>query len=83
MAGWHFLGVDKKQSAIIKGKYGQNRCGFGSIPVHVKLGKTEWKTSIFPDSKSGTYLLPLKAQVRKKEEIEEGDAVTFSLFISI
>ena len=34
--------------------------------------------SIFPDSKSGTYILPLKAKVRKKENIYEGDTVTFS-----
>ena len=64
-------GIDKKQATVIIEKFGKNRRGFGSIPVIVKLGKTEWKTSIFPDSKSGTFLLPLKAQVRKKEEVEE------------
>ena len=82
MAGWHFVNVDKKQSAALKEKYGKRRRGFGSIPVSVTLGKTTWKTSIFPDKQSGTYLLPLKAQVRRAEGIENGDAITFTLDIA-
>src|SRR3989344_827481 len=31
MAGWHFVNVDKKQSAALKEKYGKRRRGFGSI----------------------------------------------------
>jgi hypothetical protein len=49
--------------------------------VQVTLGKTSWKTSIFPDKKSGTYLLPLKVDVRRKEEITHGDSVNFSIQI--
>ena len=81
MAGWHFVNVDKKQSAALKEKYGKRRRGFGSIPVSVTLGKTTWKSSIFPDKQSGTYLLPLKALVRRAEGIEESDAITFALEI--
>jgi hypothetical protein len=47
----------------------------------VTIGQTVWKTSIFPDSKSGSYLLPLKAEVRKKEKIGVGDTLTFSIEI--
>jgi hypothetical protein len=79
MAGWHFLSLPRKESAIIKEKYKSVVRGWGSLPVTVKLGKTKWQTSIFPDKKSGTYLLPLKAAVRKKEEIEADDTVTFAL----
>jgi hypothetical protein len=43
------------------------------------LGKTSWKTSIFPDAKSGGYLLPLKAVVRKKENVAARDIVSFTL----
>lgn len=51
------------------------------VIVVVTLGKTSWKTSIFPDKHSGSYLLPLKALVRKKEGIFSGDKVSFSIQI--
>lgn len=83
MAAWHFLGVDKKNSAEIKAAHAGVRHGFGSVPVTVTLGKTTWKTSIFPDSKSGTYLLPLKAAVRKAEGVFDGDEVVFTIEITL
>lgn len=78
-AAWHFVNIDKKASADIKARIGRNARGFGSVPVSVTLGRTTWHTSIFPDKQSGTYLLPLKADVRRKEGIAAGDAITFSL----
>ena len=51
------------------------RCGFGSVRIAVTVGITSWKTSIFPDSKTGTYLLPVKEAVRAAEELETGDDV--------
>jgi len=64
---WYFVTVDKKESKEIKEKYGKVRRGFGSVPVGVTVGKTSWKTSVFPN-KSGTYDLPIKALVRRKEQ---------------
>ena len=55
--------------------------GFGSVPVIVMIGKTRWKTSIFPDKRSGTYLLPIKAEVRKKENIMSEDIVSVTVQI--
>ncbi len=82
-AAWHFVYVDKKHSEEIKKNYGKIAKGFGSLPVKVIIGKTEWNTSIFPDSKNGTYLLPLKSQVRKKERIFDGDNIKFNVEILI
>jgi len=78
---WHFAHVDKKQSALIKKRDGGPRRGFGGIRVAVTLGKTKWETSIFPDSHSGTYLLPLKAAVRRAEGIAADDTIVFTLDI--
>jgi hypothetical protein len=79
MSGWHFIDVDKKNSAAIKAtQLGMPRRGWGSIRVAVKLGNSEWKTSIFPD-KSGVYLLPLKAAVRKQERIAADDEVAYTI----
>jgi len=76
---WHFVTVGREESKEIKEKYGKVRRGFGSIPVQVTIGESVWKTSIFPNSKDCTYLLPIKAPVRKKEGLYEGDSVTLIL----
>lgn len=83
MAGWHFITLPKKQSAEITKLFGILKQGWGSLPVLVTVGKTSWKTSIFPDKKRGAYLLPLKAEVRKKEGIKVGDTPTFLIEIRI
>lgn len=75
MAGWHFIAVPKKESAEIKARFAPVRRGWGSVPVQVTIGATTWRTSIFPDSKIGSYILPLKKEVRKMEQIENGDTI--------
>lgn len=82
MGGWFFLYVDKKQAAVIREKHAHVKKGFGSIRVRATIGKTTWDTSIFPDKRSGTYVLPLKAAVRRAEGLDGGDAVTFVLAIA-
>ncbi len=81
MAGWHFVTLPVKESAQIKKSFAEMAKGWGSLPVCVTVGKTSWNTSIFPDKKSDAYLLPLKAEVRKKEKISAGDAVRLSIEI--
>lgn len=81
MSAWHFVGVPKKQSEEIKKRFGAKAKGWGSLPVEVTIGKTKWKTSIFPDKRSGTYLLPLKAEARKKEGILNDDTVNILLAV--
>lgn len=82
-ANWHFFTVPKSESAELKEIYKGLTKGWGSLPVEVKLGKTIWKTSIFPDSKSGTFILPVKAQVRKKEGIYDGDTCVVSIKVQV
>lgn len=79
MVGWHFLFVPKKESAEIKKNFGARARGWRSLRVRVSLGKTTWDTSIFPDTRAGAYLLPLKAEVRKKEGVFARDKVSFSI----
>lgn len=81
MAGWYFVSVSKKDSARIRRLFEGVARGFGSLPVTVTIGKTIWNTSIFPDSKTKTYLLALKAEVRKKETIAGGDTIRFSFHV--
>lgn len=79
MGAWRFLVLPKKESTEIKMNFGMHAKGWGSLPVAVTVGKTTWDTSIFPDKKSGTYLLPLKAKVRKVEDIYDDDTVAFEI----
>ena len=50
------------------------------IPVTVQVGGTAWTTSLFP--RDGRYVVPVKAGVRKAEQLEEGDTVAVRLTIS-
>jgi hypothetical protein len=83
MNAWRFLALPKRQAKEIKEKFGGGAKGWGSLPVSVTIRKTNWKTSIFPDKKSGTYILPLKAKVRKAENIFDDSTVTFTIKIAI
>lgn len=78
-AAWHFLTINKGLSKDIKAMVDSPR-GFGSVRVEITIGKTTWRSSIFPE-KSGTYVLPLKAEVRKKENLRAGQTVQVKLTI--
>lgn len=54
--------------------------GWGSIPVNVTVGKSNWKTSIFPE-KTGTYLIPIKSKIRKAENINDGNLISLDIEI--
>lgn len=74
MGGWHFVYVPEKESRILKALPRAKKAGFNSIKIRAKIGKTSWNTSLFP-SKEGPYLLAVKADVRKKEDVSDGDTV--------
>ena len=76
-----FVTVPAKHSRDIKAISGLVTYGWGVIPVHVRIGKTEWKTSLFP--KDGRYLVPIKLSVQKAENLEKGDTVTIRLEIRL
>lgn len=81
-AGWHFIPLPKENSEEINFFFAHAKRGWGSLPVNVTIGKTTWKTSIFTDTKLDTFLLPLKAEIRKKEGLKEGDNIKISLEIT-
>ncbi|GIW34265.1 DUF1905 domain-containing protein [Meiothermus sp.] len=76
-APFYFVSVPGEQSQAIKSAERLLTYGWGMIPVKVRIGKTEWKTSLWP--KDGRYVLPLKDQVRQAERLEVGQTVTVKL----
>ena len=79
--GWHFVSLPPEISMDITDISTGIRRGFGSVRVAVTVGSTSWRTSIFPDSKTGVYLLPVKKAVRVAERLEVGDQVKGQLQI--
>ena len=82
-ASWHMVTVPKAMSADIKAFTKHLTNGFRSVKVTAKIGETTWNTSLFPDSKTGCYFLPLKASVRQAEDISKGDEVSVHLRVDI
>ena len=80
-AAWHFVTLPQDQSEQIRFLATHSKSAWGSIRVSAKIGATSWKTSLFPDSKARAYLLPIKAEVRRREKIKAGDTVAVKLEI--
>ncbi|GAB3884780.1 hypothetical protein GCM10029964_046340 [Kibdelosporangium lantanae] len=47
--------------------------------MRVTVGTTTWRTSIFPGSGGGAYVLPVKKAVRKAEDLDIGDTTTVTV----
>jgi len=75
---WFFVTVPAEQSAEIKAHAFGNARGFGSVKVEAVINDVTWRTSVFPLN-SGGYLLPLKAEVRRRADLAAGDEVTVEL----
>lgn len=81
---WHFVTVPPDESMLIRMATPKGRTrGWGSLRVQASVGDTMWRTSIFPDSKSGTFLLPVKADVRKAEALSVGDTMDVTLSLDL
>lgn len=68
--GWYFISFPKEMSKEIRENFQWLEEGWGRLKARIKIGNSEWKTSIWFDTKRDTYLLPLKAEIRKNENIE-------------
>jgi len=53
--------------------------GWGVIPARVRIGETDFATSLFP--RDGGYLVPIKDTVRARERLGEGDVVELHLSV--
>ena len=82
-AGWCFVTAPKAASESLRRLSKGLRNAFGSVRVRAMIGQTAWRTSVFFDSKADAYLLPVKAEVRRKERIAPGDVVDVALEIEL
>ena len=75
---WHFLTIPEEVSGEIRAQSLLRRGGFGSVRVEASIYDVTWRTSVFPQ-KSGGYILPVKADVRRHAGIGAGDDVDLTL----
>jgi hypothetical protein len=76
---WHFVTVPDSEAAEIRALSFAGGGGFGSVRVEALVGDIRWRTSLFPVKRTGEYLLPVKADVRRRAGISAGHQVTVVL----
>ena len=74
---FHFVTVPQEESEEIRAVSPLITYGWGAIPVGATIKNTSWETSLFP--KDARYLVPIKALVRRAEDLELGDEVRIVL----
>ncbi len=80
-AAWYFLTLPDELAEEIRSRV--ERVGFGSVRVQVRIGATSWATSVFPDKESGSFVLPVKAAVRRAEDLDDGSTAHVHLTVQV
>ena len=76
-APWYFVTVPEELCLDLKEISREVTYGWGMIPVQVRIGKSAWKTSLWP--KDGRYIVPIRTDVRKAESLDEGQTISVRL----
>ncbi len=77
VAAWYFLTLPPDLADEIRSRV--EHVAFGSVRVRARIGATSWSTSVFPDKGSGSYVLPVKAAVRRAEGLDDGSTAAVHL----
>jgi len=79
--GWHFVTLPKDLSKEIRENLKFQEEAWGRMKVMAQIEDTTWETAIWFDTKMETYVLPIKAEIRKKEKIEIDQVLDIKLWI--
>jgi Domain of unknown function (DUF1905) len=79
-APFHWLPLPEDVCDHVRAVAAHASYGWGAIPVCVRIGATEWETSLLP--REGGYLLPVKEVVRTHERFGDGDTVTVAMSVA-
>lgn len=77
----HFVTVPEDECAELAETAALVTYGWGMVPVTLRIGGSEWTTSLWP--KDGGYVVPLKSAVRRAERLDVGDEVTIRLTVRV
>jgi hypothetical protein len=76
---YFFIRMPDAEARAVKAIAGLVTYGWGVVPATVRIGATEWRTSLIP--RDGGYLVPIKDAVRRVERLVEGDRTVVRLVI--
>ena len=79
-APFYWLALPADACDYVRAEAKQATYGWGAIPVRVRIGDTEWETSLLP--RDGGYVLPVKTHVRKQQNVADGDTVTVAMSVA-
>ncbi len=71
-AAWYFVTLPFDVADEIEDLTAGRTTGFGSVRVEVTCGSSTWQTSVFPDKKRESFILPIKKSVRSTEKLSTG-----------
>ena len=80
-APWYFVTVPEEECLDLAEGSPIVSYGWGMIPVKATIGRTGWKTALWP--KNGQYIVPVKTAVRTAEGLELGDVVKVRLDVDV
>ena len=80
-SGWYFITVPKVLSTEIRNHSKWQEEGWGRLNIQATIHQTQWQTAIWFDTKNDSYLLPIKAEIRRKHDIKEGDVLDITITI--
>lgn len=79
--GWFFVSLPVEISKEIRDNLKWQEEGWGRLKTTAKINCTEWETAIWFDTKLKTYLLPLKAEIRRKEKLKTDKNLSILILI--
>jgi hypothetical protein len=79
---WYFLTIGGEIAAQIRAAGAGRHTGWGMVKVRAAIGGTEFVTSLFPNKSEASFMLPVKASVRKAEKMAHGDAIAVTLMLA-
>ena len=74
-AAWVFLTVPEDIADDVEAHLAGPERGFGAVKVRVRIGSSTWDTSLFPSREHSSYILPVKAAVRRAQGVDAGDMI--------
>ncbi|MFZ1331242.1 MAG: DUF1905 domain-containing protein [Flavobacteriales bacterium] len=79
--GWHFISLPKPISKEIRENLKWQEEGWGRMKAFAQIGELIWESAIWFDTKMDTYILPVKAEIRKKGNLEIDHNIKMDLWI--
>lgn len=79
--GWYFVSLPTDMATEIRENLKWQEEGWGRMKAIASIGESRWDTAIWFDKKQNTYLLPIKADIRIKEQLELNKEINITIGI--